>query len=665
VGITGQLADVFHWTGSGYFGGFDFDGSLSEISNNPTDYFGVSVAVDNTSGLIAVGATGYNALAGTVFTFPHPAGGMVVYPYSQITPADARSGDEFGISVAAQNGSLAVGAPDHDDGSGQNPGAVYTYTWSNFTWVQQHEMFRDPSSSGNAPDFGYSLAIDGNTLIAGEFNYYPAGAADVFLLNAPPMAVNDSYTMSPGTTLSVGAASGVLANDINYGTGTLSAQLMTTTLHGQLTFNADGSFSYTPYPGFLGADSFTYFATNDQGDSGLATVALSVQLATVLNVPNVTCDEGSSTTLKANLGTGAVFNPTHIVAGASLNFIVNGITVGSATTDNTGKATLAYTPSTPGILGLTVQFAGTSSYSASTGYGAVIVRNKTALNFNPDYATVGQGAIPSGYLTRTFDGQPLVGLTVTLSYDGKKVGTSTSDINGYVAFNVGNQYHAGTFNYQASYKGDGYNEPCNATATVTVTAAPTATTASNAAGAIGTSVLLKAKVIEQVGLTGLAGVPVTFSLNGNTVGTATTVKGGTATLSYSIPAGTPLGANQLTAQFAGNTDYNSSTSANATLTVSTNTTLTAANVTGSKGQSVTLSAQLLTAPGGSGVSGETLVFSVDGKSVGSAVTDGSGNASHSYTIPKSLLSGVHTIVVTHKAHAGYGSAAGSATLTVK
>jgi hypothetical protein len=33
-------------------------------------------------------------------------------------------------------------------------------------------------------------------------------------------------------------------------------------MHGTLVFNADGTFTYTPAPDFVGTDSFTYQANN-------------------------------------------------------------------------------------------------------------------------------------------------------------------------------------------------------------------------------------------------------------------------------------------------------------------------------------------------------------------------------------------------------------------
>ena len=72
-------------------------------------------------------------------------------------------------------------------------------------------------------------------------------------------------------------AAGVLANDTDPDPGTtLTAQLVSTTTHGSLTLNSDGSFSYTPQADFSGTDSFTYTANDGETSSNAATVTITV-----------------------------------------------------------------------------------------------------------------------------------------------------------------------------------------------------------------------------------------------------------------------------------------------------------------------------------------------------------------------------------------------------
>ena len=75
----------------------------------------------------------------------------------------------------------------------------------------------------------------------------------------PPSPQPDAYTVNQGTTLSV-PAPGVLADDyddLGYPLTVQTAPVSGPT-NGGLVLNADGSFVYTPNPGFVGTDAFTY-----------------------------------------------------------------------------------------------------------------------------------------------------------------------------------------------------------------------------------------------------------------------------------------------------------------------------------------------------------------------------------------------------------------------
>lgn len=95
-------------------------------------------------------------------------------------------------------------------------------------------------------------------------------------VNDIPVAANDSYDLRPNTTLTI-PARGVLQNDTDVESD-LSAFLLTTPSHGNLSFNSDGSFVYTPTGDFIGTDSFTYKANDGTADSNVATVKIYVNI---------------------------------------------------------------------------------------------------------------------------------------------------------------------------------------------------------------------------------------------------------------------------------------------------------------------------------------------------------------------------------------------------
>lgn len=100
---------------------------------------------------------------------------------------------------------------------------------------------------------------------------------DLTGLNDVPVATGESYNVTPGMTLSINAASGVLVNDTDADAGDLlTAQMTSGTSDGVVNLNADGSFTYTPDIGFTGTDSFTYVANDGDADSNEVTVTFNV-----------------------------------------------------------------------------------------------------------------------------------------------------------------------------------------------------------------------------------------------------------------------------------------------------------------------------------------------------------------------------------------------------
>ena len=99
----------------------------------------------------------------------------------------------------------------------------------------------------------------------------PAGGG-----NVPPVAVADSYATNEGQTLNVNANNGVLVNDTDANANPLTAVLAAGVSSGTLTLQPDGSFGYTPAPGFSGSDMFMYQADDGTARSNITTVTITV-----------------------------------------------------------------------------------------------------------------------------------------------------------------------------------------------------------------------------------------------------------------------------------------------------------------------------------------------------------------------------------------------------
>jgi parallel beta-helix repeat protein len=91
-----------------------------------------------------------------------------------------------------------------------------------------------------------------------------------------PVALPDEYSTADNTEISV-PVPGVLANDYDVDSTTLTAVLGTDVASGTLTLNEDGSFMYMPDSGFCGTDYFTYYVTDGFLSSDLVMVTIIVE----------------------------------------------------------------------------------------------------------------------------------------------------------------------------------------------------------------------------------------------------------------------------------------------------------------------------------------------------------------------------------------------------
>ncbi len=104
------------------------------------------------------------------------------------------------------------------------------------------------------------------------------GTASVIITVTPSsvlFAVDDRYSVGQDNPLIVDPP-GVLDNDIDPDNNELQAIKPSVPSFGQLDFNAEGDFTYTPDPGFIGVDTFTYVAFNGTDESEPATVIIDV-----------------------------------------------------------------------------------------------------------------------------------------------------------------------------------------------------------------------------------------------------------------------------------------------------------------------------------------------------------------------------------------------------
>ncbi|MEJ7861051.1 MAG: carboxypeptidase regulatory-like domain-containing protein [Pyrinomonadaceae bacterium] len=166
-----------------------------------------------------------------------------------------------------------------------------------------------------ATNVNFSDTLDGNTTFA-------AGS-----IIASPVAVNENYSATGNVSISVPAASGILANDQNPNTGAACTVGNTCSISsatgsflsaqgGNVTLNADGSFTFNPRAGFEGADTFTYTLANGTGltDTGLVTINVSGMIWFVNNNAGA-CSASCDGRLSNPFTSLATFNTANALSG--------------------------------------------------------------------------------------------------------------------------------------------------------------------------------------------------------------------------------------------------------------------------------------------------------------------------------------------------------------
>lgn len=156
---------------------------LLSTNATPSEYFGTRVAVAGDT--IAVSAPGWSNRQGRVYLYRDTGAGWT--NIGAVTAFDGSAYDSFGLAIAGAPGHLAVGSPLSElAGIGLNDeGAVYVFQQSAGFWTPTQRI-RSPQPAAIA-QFGIAVALDGDTLAIGaatenDIGGVPSGAVYVYTL---------------------------------------------------------------------------------------------------------------------------------------------------------------------------------------------------------------------------------------------------------------------------------------------------------------------------------------------------------------------------------------------------------------------------------------------------------------------------------------------------
>ena len=210
----------------------------------------------------------------------------------------------YAVEIDVENGALTFNA----DGS-------YEYTPNrNFSGVDSFTYVVTDADSGESSTQSVSLTMD--------------AVADL-------TAGDDENTGDEDTVISGSVAS----NDTTLSGGTLTYAVEIDVENGALTFNADGSYEYTPNPNFSGVDSFTYVVTDaDSGESSTQSVSLTMDA-----VADLTAGDDENTGDEDTVISGSVASNDTTLSGGTLTYAVEIDVENGALTFN-ADGSYEYTP---------------------------------------------------------------------------------------------------------------------------------------------------------------------------------------------------------------------------------------------------------------------------------------------------------------------------------
>ncbi len=210
-----------------------------------------------------------------------PAEGTVTLTLTNALPV-AGDGSEIGHMNLDLSGNVVFGdTPDAISGDAIDPltvvvtsqpthgTVIFDTDTGSFTYTPEHGYVGEDS-------FTYSVSD-------GQQGTSPAvGTVTFNLTNMLPVATDSIVTTELGIPVGINVSFYDIPDPVNGGDyidPVWVLGVLRLTRHGTVTLNPDGSFTYTPDPGFVGTDNFTYGVIDAQrviGEGGIGTVTITI-----------------------------------------------------------------------------------------------------------------------------------------------------------------------------------------------------------------------------------------------------------------------------------------------------------------------------------------------------------------------------------------------------
>jgi len=428
--------------------------------------------------------------------------------------------------------------------------------------------------------------------------------------------------------------------DLVNGQATFTISTLTPGLHSLLaTYGGDGSFSQNS-----------------------STTGLTVNKASTTNSLSSSANPSNfnqAVTFTAMVN--AVAPGTSMPTGA-ITFSDGASSLGTATLDSTGSASLTTSALAAGAHAITASYAGDSNFSASTSSLSQIVNKTSAgvtLNSSANPSVFGQ-SVTFAITVAAASGSGTPTGTVLLQADSGATSTLNL-VNGQATFTT-SSLAAGSHFITAAYNGDANFAAASASLSQTVTKDASSMTLSSAPNpsVFGQSVVVTATVSAAAPGAGTPTGAVSFSDGSTNLGSAN-LSNGLASFTLSALA---IGSHSITASYAGDTNFNSSSS---TLAQTVNKAATATALSSSANpstinQSVTFTATVSVVAPGAGTPTGSVTFNDGANALSTVPLSSSGTATFTTS---TLMVNSHSITAVYSGDANFTGGTGSMTQNVQ
>ncbi len=373
---------------------YDPPGLASGLPGQQLEY----VMITNISTSVAVTLTGWRLRSAISYNFPSgqtlaAGASLVVVPFDPVNNPDALSRLEARYPGYVSSGLVMDGPYSGALSNGgetldlEQPGTPLPSTPTSTPRLIEDEVAYSNTVPWPTAAYGGgdSLQRVMSTIGWGDAAAsWTAGPPTLGLLEAAPVGNVDVYATTGGNPITINAVAGVLANDQG---NSLQALLVTPPAYGGLAFNANGSFTYTPYFGQQ-PDSFQYQAYDGALQSNTVTVLINPPLAVS---HSYSLNTQVTLTLAETASTGVLHGDSDSLGNPLLAELITSPVDGSLTLN--GDGSFIYV-SNPGFSGTD-----TFTYAASEG----VVEFPGVDNFESSFSGFGygnsEGAVQSAPVT--------------------------------------------------------------------------------------------------------------------------------------------------------------------------------------------------------------------------------------------------------------------------